>query len=324
MRLLIEHVAPRMLAAATLFALTACADRQAPTDPSHIGSTPAVATLAVTTGDPTRIPFGSPSRIDFFGRASSSWPAITFPLAAAEEGDYQDILTKAHEKLEQLRAEQARGIPDARTRHLIERGQRLLAAKGPAELRALLGPDRMRIVSSYAVRTVGRGLIDHTASFSLGGQELIRVTTRASTVQPLQLAIPIDDGGGGGSCSDGPEDYVVTLPAETVCGYDPSFNPASSAADVAATQARVDWTASQVAAEPPEPYGHACYPKFLKYVGALAGYAFTGGKVVYWGWRLNWVRVAKWLPALAGAAWGIELAGAELLNCRNGIDRLRV
>jgi hypothetical protein len=328
MRLLIGHVAPRMLAAATLFALAACADRQAPTGPSDIASTPALATPAVMTGDPTRIPFGSPSRIDFFGRASSSRRAIIFPLAAAEEVDHQEFLAKAYEKLEQLRAEQARGTPDPQIQHVIARGERLLAAKGPAELRALLGPNRTRIVSTYGVRAVGPRLIDHTASFSLDGQELIRVTTRASTVQPLLLEVPIDDGGGGssgaGSCSDGTEEYVVTLPAEIVCGYDPYFDPAPSAADVAATQAQVDWMASQVAAAPPEPYGDACYPKFLKYVGAIAGYAFTSGKVIYWGWKLNWARVGRWLGPLTAAAWGIEVAGAELLNCRNGIDRLRL
>lgn len=328
MRLLIEHIAPRMLAAATLFALGACADRHAPTGLANIDPTAVVAAAAVTNGDPSRIPFGSPSRIDFFGRASSSRRTIVFPLAAAERVDPHDFLTKAREKLEQLRADQARGTPDPRTQELIARGERLLAAKGPAELRALLGPTRTRIVPAYRVRAVGPGLIDHAASFSLDGQELIRVTTRASTVHPLLLVSPIDDGGsgdsGGGSCRDGAEEYVVTVPAQSVCGYDPNFDPTASAADVAATQAQVDRTASQIAAEPPEPYGDPCYPKFLKYVGAIALYGLTAGKVVFWGWRLNWVRVAKWLAPLAGAAWGIEVAGAELFNCRNGIDRPRV
>jgi hypothetical protein len=66
--------------------LGACAERQVSTEPESTRREISLVTdgpLAQAVGDPTGIPVGSPTRIDFLGSARASQQSITFPQGPA-------------------------------------------------------------------------------------------------------------------------------------------------------------------------------------------------------------------------------------------------
>ncbi len=265
----------------SVLGLVACSDRPAVTDPEtiHDQSLPlAVGPVALLqSADPTAIPIGSPTRIDFLGRAAAARGSVLFPLGAPPSG-HEEFTATAREWLAGAKASQSGGPADPRARQRIQFVERLLAAGTPEEIRAALGPERARVVGSRSATPRDGALVEHVARFRLDGRELLRVVTFARPSGARALAECVDD-----------PDGLALYPSDTCDYYDPYFDPEPVAADVAVMQAGID--AASVEIEGIEAvdvsYAANCAAERSAYLGSLLAFTWRASETLWWAWNRN-------------------------------------
>jgi hypothetical protein len=254
--------------------LAACSDRSAITDPSAApvaapGGTTALLAL-VGAADPTAIPIGSPTRVQFFGRAAASNKSLSFPLSGSRPNQDQ-LLASARDWLATIKTENPNGPRDPGVRRGVEFTERLLAATTPAEIRAALGPERGRITSTRSARALGPAAVEHTASFRLDGRELLRVVTDARTSSAGPLAECVDD------------PYGVAIDPSQTCGYYDPYPAEAIASDLAAMQSQADILSAHVQATAARSLG-LCLAEVWAYYAALGTFSIGAGETVFYLW----------------------------------------
>ena len=273
--------------------LAACTDRPAITDPRATpAATPGLTTapLAVVgAADPTAFPIGSPTRVDFFGRAAASNRSLPFPLRASSP-DQEQLVASVRDWLAAVRRDSPGGPHDPRVHRGVELAERLLVATTPEEIRAALGPERERITSTRSARALRPGVVEHTASFGLDGRELLRVVTDARTSFAGSLAECVEDPNG------------LAIDPSLTCGY----SPESIASDLAAMQSQADMLSSDAEASAARS-GGVCWAELWAYWIALGTFSVGAGETAFFLWARDF---PKAYSAVKVTAFGLAAAYA--------------
>jgi hypothetical protein len=287
--------------------LGACAERRAPTEPEgrrEEVSVTAPATLAQSaSGDPTAIPFGTPTRIEFLGSVRTSRQTLTPPLGAPPAG-IDAWLEATRLGVARDRKAYANGRTDAHTVQLLELAERFLGVRTPEELRAALGPVRDSVQETRSTRPLAVGRAAHTATYRVGNREVLRVTTHLrladvrASLDCMNDPIAIEDG----SCSD------VS-----------SFDPAQIAADVAAMQSGVDAMSADISAlEYSSGYLWApgeCEAERTAFIAAIIAYAWWSAETMVYAWRRDVVNTYRSLRTAIMTYGGVQYAYTKYRDC---------
>jgi hypothetical protein len=285
--------------------LVACSDRPTATElespPRDAVSVPSLTVAQLATGDPTAIPIGSPTRIEFFGNAAASRRTLLFPLSGSA-ADVEQLASTARTWLDQTKNVRADRSSDPAIARVAQTVEHILAARTPEEIRAALGPTRTRIVSARSLRQTGLRLAEHTASLRLDGRELVRVVTNARTGTGAQFY-----------CVDDPNEIAIdpTCPGADP-NFDPYFNPEPIVADIAAMQAGVDAmnaAFSNLEREPGTVRGE-CEAERAAYVTASLAFIWAGAEAVYYAWRRDPINAYKAVK-VASLAYGAALVAYQ-------------
>jgi hypothetical protein len=263
--------------------------------------------------DATAIPIGSPARIEFFGRAASSRRTFAFPLPPSPiNGDW--IAEAVTTWLTEVRSLHAHIAPEPSLARVVQRVERLLAARDPAEVRAVLGPVRDRITDVRSLRRVEPDLTEHTASFRLDGRDVLRVVTNAR----LATAGPRFN------CVDDP----TGLEIDPGCpgSDDPAFDPAQIAADMAAMEVEVDGMTSELTSLEGQAGGvpGECEVDRAAFVSASIAFIWATGEAVYYAWRRDIPNTYKYVK-VASLAYGLAATTyLKYRECLRGGGRARL
>jgi hypothetical protein len=247
-------------------------------------------------GDATAIPIGSPARIEFFGSAAASRRTLVFPLAGSPV-DGAPLASAARTWLDHVKTLRAAGSSDPTVARLAQTVERLLAARTPEEVRAGLGPARGRITSARSVRQTGFGIAEHTASFGLDSRELLRVVTNARQTPSALLY-----------CADDPNQIAIDPTCPQDPSYDPNFDPAPIAADLAAMQANLDALNAELSnIERQLVVPGECEAQRAVFVSTSLAFFWAGAEAAYYAWRRDVVNTYRTVK-IAALAYGAALA----------------